>query len=164
MKQPYTYTGREYDEETGLYCYRARYYSPDLQRFISEDPIGFEGGDVNLYAYVHSNPVNRIDPLGLTDRYTWCEGTPGCKPLTDFACNISLIIRRGHCCKVDYDSCLTDADPLTDEKEAQCRVKFTSCCDKKDPKEKDPLGPPPGTDKYPNPPYPGNPKQPYPNW
>jgi RHS repeat-associated protein len=43
----------------------ARYYHPSLQRFISEDPIGFTGGDVNLYAYVRNNAVNRRDPLGL---------------------------------------------------------------------------------------------------
>lgn len=46
-------------------CYdRARYYSPRMQRFISEDPIGFMGGD-NLYAYVVNNPINLIDPRGL---------------------------------------------------------------------------------------------------
>ena len=48
---PSKYTGRE-DDGTGLYYYRARYYSPTLQRFISEDPIGFAGGDLNLFAYV----------------------------------------------------------------------------------------------------------------
>jgi uncharacterized protein RhaS with RHS repeats len=36
-----------------------------MQRFISEDPIGFAGGDPNLYAYVADNPVNYLDPLGL---------------------------------------------------------------------------------------------------
>jgi RHS repeat-associated protein len=61
---PLQYTGRENDG-TGLYYYRARYYSPKLQRFISEDPIGFAGGDVNLYAYVGNGPMNYIDPLGL---------------------------------------------------------------------------------------------------
>jgi RHS repeat-associated protein len=61
---PLQYTGRENDG-TGLYYYRARYYSPRLQRFISEDPIGFGGGDVNLYAYVGNDPVNAKDPLGL---------------------------------------------------------------------------------------------------
>jgi RHS repeat-associated protein len=61
---PFQYTGRENDG-TGLYYYRARYYSPELQRFISEDPIGFDGGDVNLMAYVGNNPVNFVDPLGL---------------------------------------------------------------------------------------------------
>ena len=61
---PFQYTGRENDT-TGLYYHRARYYSPTLQRFISEDPIGFAGNDINLYAYVFSNPINFRDPLGL---------------------------------------------------------------------------------------------------
>lgn len=59
----FQFTGREHDS-TGLYYYRARYYSPVLQRFISEDPAGFAGG-INLYTYVHNRPVNDIDPLGL---------------------------------------------------------------------------------------------------
>jgi RHS repeat-associated protein len=57
------YTGRENDG-TGLYYYRARYYSPSLGRFISEDPIGFAGGG-NLYTYVNNDPVNLINPYGL---------------------------------------------------------------------------------------------------
>jgi RHS repeat-associated protein len=56
------YTGRENDN-TRLYYYRSRYYSPTLQRFISEDPIGFKGG-INFYAYVRNNPINYKDPLG----------------------------------------------------------------------------------------------------
>jgi uncharacterized protein RhaS with RHS repeats len=44
---------------------RARYYDPYVGRFISEDPIGFAGGDVNLYLYVSNNPVNFVDPFGL---------------------------------------------------------------------------------------------------
>ena len=59
----YQYTGRENDG-TGLYYYRARYYNPVLQHFISEDPIEFEGGDVNLYAYIWNDPVNYTDPSG----------------------------------------------------------------------------------------------------
>ncbi|MEV4757046.1 RHS repeat-associated core domain-containing protein [Micromonospora sp. NPDC049559] len=59
---PYRYTGRE-DDGTGLYYYRARYYSPVLQRFISEDPIGFAGG-VNLHAYVGNQPTVLSDPMG----------------------------------------------------------------------------------------------------
>jgi RHS repeat-associated protein len=60
----YQYTGRENDG-TGLYYYRNRFYNPQLQRFISEDPIGFGGGDVNLYAYVSNTPIMETDPLGL---------------------------------------------------------------------------------------------------
>ena len=65
IKQPYTFTAREYDRETGLYYYRARYYDAMAGRFISKDPIGFEGDGPNLYAYVLNNPINFIDPLGL---------------------------------------------------------------------------------------------------
>jgi RHS repeat-associated protein len=59
---PYRYTGRE-DDGTGLYFYRERYYSPVLQRFLSEDPIGFAGG-LNLYAYVSNQPTLLTDPTG----------------------------------------------------------------------------------------------------
>ncbi len=58
------YTGRE-DDGTGLYYYRARYLDPVRGQFISEDPLGFEAGDVNFYAYVGNNPVNANDPSGL---------------------------------------------------------------------------------------------------
>lgn len=57
------YAGRENDG-TGLYFNRARYYSPALQRFLSEDPAGFRGS-LNLYAYVDNDPFNWTDPLGL---------------------------------------------------------------------------------------------------
>lgn len=60
----YKYTGRE-DDGTGLSNYRARYYSPRMGRFVSEDPIEFLGGDVNLYAYVRNNPTRWKDPSGL---------------------------------------------------------------------------------------------------
>src|SRR5882762_710006 len=58
-------SSREHDEPMYLYYYRARYYHTDLQRFISEDPIEFAGGDVNLYGYARNNPLTFIDPLGL---------------------------------------------------------------------------------------------------
>ena len=61
---PYQFTGRENDA-TGLYFYRARYYSPTFQRFVSQDPIGFAGGDPNLYGYVYDDPANLVDPPGL---------------------------------------------------------------------------------------------------
>jgi RHS repeat-associated protein len=61
---PYQFTGRENDG-TGLYQYRARYYSPSMKRFISEDPLGLAGGDPNLLSYVRNSPVSYTDPTGL---------------------------------------------------------------------------------------------------
>ncbi|MBI3825830.1 MAG: hypothetical protein HY294_07535, partial [Candidatus Rokubacteria bacterium] len=58
------FTGREADE-TGLYYYRARYYSPVLQRFVSEDPIACLTQDSNPYPYVGNAPTRWVDPLGL---------------------------------------------------------------------------------------------------
>ena len=64
-EQAYAFTGREWDPETGLYYYRARYYDSRLGRFVSEDPIGIAGG-INLHAYVSSQPTALTDPSGLT--------------------------------------------------------------------------------------------------
>ncbi|MGH9906763.1 MAG: RHS repeat domain-containing protein, partial [Pyrinomonadaceae bacterium] len=60
----YTYTGREMDSDLSLIYYRARWYSPEQGRFISEDPIELQGG-VNFYQYVGNNPASLVDPLGL---------------------------------------------------------------------------------------------------
>jgi RHS repeat-associated protein len=60
----YDYTGRERDPDTGLLYYRARWYDPQVGRFISEDPIGLAGG-INQFAYVSNNPQNKKDPFGL---------------------------------------------------------------------------------------------------
>ena len=59
----YQYSGRENDGTTGRYYYRARYYAPQLGRFISEDPLGI-GGGTNVYAYAGGNPLQFNDPRG----------------------------------------------------------------------------------------------------
>lgn len=60
----YAFTGREWDAETALYYYRARYYDPKLGRFVSEDPLSFVDGP-NLHAYVLNSPLVYSDPSGL---------------------------------------------------------------------------------------------------
>ncbi len=64
FRNSYTYTGREWDSEAGLYYYRARYYDPVEGRFIGKDPLSFDAGDVVLYGYVQNNPLNYTDPNG----------------------------------------------------------------------------------------------------
>jgi len=71
----YQFTGRENDL-TGLYYYRARYYSPAFQRFITQDPIGFAGGDANIYAYVGNDSPNFRDLSG----WQVYPSTPGAPP------------------------------------------------------------------------------------
>ncbi len=64
LSNPFRYTGREFDSETGAYYYRARYYEPSNGRFMSEDPTNFAGG-INFYAYVGNSPLVWTDPQGL---------------------------------------------------------------------------------------------------
>jgi RHS repeat-associated protein len=64
VDQPYTYTGRELDSETGLYYYRARYYDAQIGKFTQRDPIGRVGGN-NYYEYALGDPTLHFDPFGL---------------------------------------------------------------------------------------------------
>ena len=61
------YAGRDRDRETGLDYFRARYYDPNLGRFVSEDPSGFAGGDANLSRYVGNHPTMATDPSGMEE-------------------------------------------------------------------------------------------------
>jgi RHS repeat-associated protein len=72
LANPFQYAGRELDSETGLLFNRARYYDPNAGRFVTEDTAAFGGSGTNFYRYVRNNPVNLVDPLGLTD----CVVTP----------------------------------------------------------------------------------------
>ena len=67
---PYLFTGRRFDPESGNYYYRARIYSPDLGRFLQVDPLGYVDG-LNLYAYVGNNPASWVDPYGQSTSIPW---------------------------------------------------------------------------------------------
>jgi len=92
---PFQYTGRESDTETGLYYYRARYY--DLQRgnFLNEDPIRFSGGD-NFYTYVSNSPVSFLDPSGLLAEL-YCERISPTRGGGLFGGAVLLISQAMHC-------------------------------------------------------------------
>lgn len=66
LDQPYGFTAREHDAESGLIHFRARAYDPETGVFLQADPIGFGGGDENLFSYVRNDPINKSDPSGLT--------------------------------------------------------------------------------------------------
>ncbi len=72
VTNPFQYTAREPDSETGLDYYRARYYDPNIGRFLTEDPMGFTGGE-NFYKYAVNNPINLRDPQGQLPVWgMWC--------------------------------------------------------------------------------------------
>jgi RHS repeat-associated protein len=77
----FTYTGQIALAEASLYHYKARAYDPARGWFLQTDPIGYEAGDFNLYAYVGGDPVNKDDPTGLCDgntlQITDCKPPPG---------------------------------------------------------------------------------------
>lgn len=83
------YTARENDG-TGLYYYRARYYDPVLKRFVSEDPIGLEGG-LNTYLYADGNPNSFIDPLGLYGTTSCAYYSQACERSGGYACAAQYI-------------------------------------------------------------------------
>jgi RHS repeat-associated protein len=64
LYQPIRFQGQHFDEESGLYYNRHRYYEPKLGRYVTQDPIGLKSG-VNHYGYVLQDPINEIDPSGL---------------------------------------------------------------------------------------------------
>jgi RHS repeat-associated protein len=66
LENSFRFPGQIVDAESGLYYNWHRFYDPETGRYISADPIGFYGGDVNLYAYVWSDPINWVDTAGLT--------------------------------------------------------------------------------------------------
>ena len=72
-KNPHQFTGRQFDEESGMYHYRARSYDAEAGRFLQQDPAGMIDG-ANMYAYVGNNPVNGVDPSGKFNIFIFFSG------------------------------------------------------------------------------------------
>lgn len=69
----YGFTGeQQFGEADGLVFLRARYYDPRVGRFLQTDPIGYQAG-LNLYMYVHNNPLNWTDSYGLSQLGVWAK-------------------------------------------------------------------------------------------
>ena len=62
---PFGFAGGLHDRDTGLVRFGYRDYNPDVGRWTAKDPIGFAGGDTDLYGYVLNDPINAVDPDGL---------------------------------------------------------------------------------------------------
>ncbi len=69
--EPFGFAGGLYDASTGLVRFGARDYDPRVGRWTAKDPLGFGGGDSNVYVYVGSDPVNSVDPSGLWSLNPW---------------------------------------------------------------------------------------------
>jgi RHS repeat-associated protein len=102
---PFRYTGRRFDQETGLYHYRARYYSAVLGRFLQTDPIGTKD-DLNMYAYVGGDALNALDPSGA-----------------EKVCATPTGSRISSCVGVDGDGEVAD-DDLTNNQASQLSTAF----------------------------------------
>jgi RHS repeat-associated protein len=76
---PFKFTGRRLDPETGLYYYRARYYSASLGRFLQVDPVGYTD-DLDVYKYTGNDPINHADPSGRTAIYSGFGSSPSFDP------------------------------------------------------------------------------------
>jgi len=137
IKQPYTFTGREWDKEIGLYYYRARYYDAETGRFVSFDPIlrGFSHVEevgcresitsfpleqpqkLHPYAYVENNPLNKIDPSGyvaIAIPAVCAANPPACATL--ITATVAAILKFMSSCDVEKEL-----------KKAQCELAFAKC-------------------------------------
>ncbi len=100
------YTGREFDEATGLYYYRARYYHAGLGRFILRDPASYGGGDANVFRYTKGRPCDKSDPMGLQyydPQHTLpCPSYEEAKELGSQICRNLRALAKWRQCMLDY--------------------------------------------------------------
>jgi len=90
FKIPFGFAGGLHDRDTGLVRFGCRDYDPDTGRWTAKDPIGFAGGDTDLYGYCLNDPVNFIDPRGLLNVKPGADSSTG--PMTFYSVGASLVI------------------------------------------------------------------------
>jgi RHS repeat-associated protein len=116
----YVFTGREHDPESQIYFYRARYYHPQLGRFVGRDPSGYMGG-LNLYEYVFGCPAIWTDSLGNEPDQTKCC----CCCIEDLDLDVNGITKiddefaMGH----EFDVVIRMSYPLS-EKNEDCKFEW----------------------------------------
>jgi len=93
--QPFGFAGGIYDRDTGLVRFGARDYDPETGRWTAKDPVLFLGGQLNLYGYVASDPVNWVDPYGLTVTCEYSQST-GQMTCTDDTSGQQVINESGY--------------------------------------------------------------------
>ena len=76
IRNAYLFTGRQFDEEAGLYYYRARHYSPELKKFIQRDPLEYVDGPSAL-CYTNASPIRKLDPAGLSGEPPFAPSVEG---------------------------------------------------------------------------------------
>lgn len=104
------FTARETEVELGLVYYRARYYSPELGRFISEDPLGFTGRDANLYRYVSNVPHMHTDPFGLVIDKAILAVVAGSLLLKQYLEALQTIINRPEIETLEFEKTLLELE------------------------------------------------------
>jgi RHS repeat-associated protein len=120
--QPFGFAGGLYDRHTGLVRFGARDYDAGVGRWVSKDPILFEGGQANLYAYVGNDPINQLDPTGRSSAacvlavgaaVTACGGAIGSTLAAPPTLGVSLIgtFVSGAACGVAVAKAISDCGP-----------------------------------------------------
>ena len=124
----YLYTGRELDDETGLYHYRNRYYHAELGRFLSRDPIGYGGGDVNLCRYVGNGPPTYTDPNGT---WPWYPSGTYQECIDEVENTYEDCLDRGnkYCIVVTYLKCKGKLDPRVSKIFLTCVLAYSAGCE-----------------------------------